>query len=77
MIFIRAALLSLGLEFSAGAGITQDFQKGMAAAQKGDYATALKEFQVLAEQGDNLAQYELGIMRGFNSPVQLYPRYDA
>ena len=36
-----------------------DFAKGLDAAQKGDYATALKEWQPLAEQGDSSAQYSL------------------
>ena len=39
-----------------------DFQKALAAAQKGDYATALREWKPLAEQGDADAQYNLGIM---------------
>ena len=33
-----------------------DFNKGLRAAQSGDYATALKEWTVLAEQGDAEAQ---------------------
>ena len=40
----------------------QDFNKGLEAAQAGDFATALKEWQPLAEQGDALAQGNLGIM---------------
>jgi hypothetical protein len=39
-----------------------DFQKGLAAAQSGDYATALKEWEPLAEQGDASVQYNLGVM---------------
>ena len=39
-----------------------DFAKGWAAAQSGDYATALKEWTPLAEQGDASAQYGLGFM---------------
>ena len=39
-----------------------DFQKGLTAAQSGDFATALREFRPLAEQGDAIAQYNLGNM---------------
>ena len=41
-------------------GWSGDFQKGVDAYDKGDYATALKEFMPLAEQGDASAQYNLG-----------------
>ena len=40
----------------------QDFDKGLAAAQAGDYATALQEWTPLAEQGNVIAQFLLGIM---------------
>ena len=39
-----------------------DFQKGLAAAKSGDFATALREWTPLAEQGDALAQSSLGFM---------------
>ena len=39
-----------------------DYQKGFDAAQRGDYATALKEWKPLAEQGDARAQFGLGKM---------------
>ena len=42
----------------------QDFQKGLAAAQAGDFATALQEWTPLADQGNASAQYNLGIMYG-------------
>ena len=42
--------------------VAQDFQKGSAAGQAGDYATALQEWTPLAEAGDEAAQYNLGIM---------------
>jgi uncharacterized protein len=41
------------------AGIA-DFQKGMNAAQSGDYASAIKEWEFSAEQGDMEAQFALG-----------------
>ena len=40
----------------------QDFDKGLAAAQAGDFATAFKEWLPLAEAGDVNAQFRLGIM---------------
>ena len=40
----------------------QDFQKGLAAFQAGDYATALQEWTPLAKAGDALAQNSLGFM---------------
>ncbi len=39
-----------------------DFQAGMDANNRGDYATALREWRPLAEQGDALAQYNLGVL---------------
>jgi hypothetical protein len=40
----------------------QDFQKGRDAYDSGDYATALREWRPLAEQGYAGAQYNLGDM---------------
>ncbi len=39
-----------------------DFQKGLDAVNRGDFATALKEWKPLAEQGHAEAQYNLGVM---------------
>ena len=39
-----------------------DFQKGLDAYDRGDYATALREWTPLAEQGHAWAQYNLGVM---------------
>jgi len=36
--------------------------EGGAAYNRGDYATAVKEFRLLAEQGDAIAQHSLGVM---------------
>mgnify|MGYP006156604439 CR=1 FL=1 len=52
-----ALLMTLSLPVSA-----QDFQKGSAAYEDGDYATALKEWKPLAEAGDAAAQYNLALM---------------
>ena len=40
----------------------QDFQKGLKAAQSGDFKTALKESTPLAEGGNRIAQNNLGVM---------------
>ena len=39
-----------------------DYQKGLEAAQTGDYEQALAEFTALAEQGDAASQHNLGFM---------------
>jgi uncharacterized protein len=39
-----------------------DFDKGLEAAQKGDFATALDEWKPLAEEGYSKAQYNIAIM---------------
>jgi TPR repeat protein len=39
-----------------------DFQAGLDAFQKGDYTTAAKEWRPLAEEGDPMAQFNLGLM---------------
>jgi uncharacterized protein len=39
-----------------------DFQKGLTAAQSGDFATALREWEPLAKQGNASAQFNLGLM---------------
>ena len=52
----------LFLQIIASPIAAQDFNKGLAAAQAGDFATALKEWKPLAEDGDSAAQYNLGFM---------------
>ena len=47
---------------STGTSWGADFDKGMAAYKSGDFATALREFRPLAEQGDAVAQSNLGWM---------------
>lgn len=43
-------------------GLAQDYDAGVAAYNKGDYAAALKQFRPLATKGDVRAQHYLGIM---------------
>ena len=49
-------ILTLVLAAPAQAGL----KEGFAAYGRGDYATALREWRPLAEQGDAVAQYLLG-----------------
>ena len=61
---ILATLAVVGaLLFSAGAAWA-DFDDGVAALKRGDYATALQEFRLLAEQGHAEAQNAVGVMFG-------------
>jgi len=46
-----------------------DYQAGMDAYNQGDYATALKEWQPLAEQGGADAQVNLGLLYDFGKGV--------
>jgi len=46
----------------SGAPALADFAEGLAAVERGDFATALKEWRPLAEQGNADAQHKLGIM---------------
>ncbi len=58
LIAALCAGFTLGLTVPAWA----DFDEGVAAYNRGDYATALREFRPLAERGDAKAQYHLGVM---------------
>jgi TPR repeat protein len=60
---VAAAALGLSLLVaSGGAGSAQDFQKGVEAYEKGDFAAALREWRFLAGVGDPRAQYNLALM---------------
>ncbi len=50
------------LLLSSTEGWSADFQKGVTAYNKKDYATALREWKPLAKQGNFSAQYLLGVM---------------
>ena len=56
--------------FSSNVVLSADFQKGLTAAFNGDYATALREWKPLAEQGNADAQYNLGFMYDKGRGVQ-------
>ena len=54
---------------SAGMSWSADLQKGLDAANRGDFATALREWRPLAEQGDASAQNNLGFMYVYGKGV--------
>ena len=58
---VKAALVALVLAF-AGPAAAHHSGAGLEAYQRGDYTTALREWRVLAEQGNAEAQNRLGIM---------------
>ena len=60
---IAVLLRSYGISESA------DYQKGLDAANSGDFATALREWKPLAEQGHAVAQYNLGLMYRYGDGV--------
>lgn len=47
---------------SAGVSWSADYNKGLAASQRGDHATALREWMPLAKQGDVGAQFAVGMV---------------
>jgi len=55
-------LILVVLLFSPTEGWSADFEKGLDAYDSGDYATALREWKPLAEQGDAKSQYNMGNM---------------
>ena len=58
-IFLAASVLMF-----ATAAWSGDFKKGWDAYSSGDYATALSEWQALADSGDANAAYGMGLMYG-------------
>jgi TPR repeat protein len=66
---LTTLVILTGLLGSADAVWAQGFNKGLKAAQSGDFATALKEWKPLADQGDAVAQSNLGLMYGNGNGV--------
>ena len=59
---MKNILYTIILSFLFSSSVFADWEAGVDAYQAGDYATALKEFRLLAEQGDADAQFNLGVM---------------
>ena len=57
---MKKLTLATLLIFSCATACTGDFDKGLAAYDVGDYATALAELRPLAARGDAAAQFKLG-----------------
>ena len=55
-------VLSLLFVFLFSASAFTDLENGLAAAYRGDFSIALKEWKPLAEQGDTYAQYNMGLI---------------
>jgi uncharacterized protein len=64
IIALSCFLMTLAAPISA-----QDFEKGLAAYDNGDYATALKEWKPLADAGSMSAQYNIGLLYDFGRGV--------
>jgi len=63
---VLAVILAVMLAVPA---VAQDFDKGLDAFERGDYAAALQEWRPLAEQGFPPAQYRLGAMYAYGIVV--------
>ena len=67
--FLPLIFLSLTLfGIHAAKSFAGDFEKGLFAAEMGDYATAISEWRPLAEQGDSISQYNLGLIYEYEEP---------
>ncbi len=62
--FLALAIMALSVPANAG-----PFEEGETAFKRGDYATALRRWGPLAEQGDTMAQSNLGVMYEFGLGV--------
>lgn len=58
----RYSIALLLLTISLAAPAWADYQAGLDANTRGDYATALREWKLLAEQGDARAQFSIGLL---------------
>lgn len=59
--FFYGPVIALGLTLASSV-VAQDLGKGLEAYNRGDYATALREWIPLAERGNRNAQFNLGRM---------------
>jgi TPR repeat protein len=59
---MRSAILILLFWTSIATNLEADFAAGAAAYDKGDYATAFKEWEPLAQAGGSAAQFNLGLL---------------
>lgn len=57
-----AAALSALMALAGPPATAQTFEDAVAAYERGDYAAAFAGFRSLADQGDAIAQFNLGLM---------------
>ena len=60
--FILALVAAVAFSMSATPVAAQDLNKGLKAYEASNYATALRAWRPLAEQGLAAAQFRLGVM---------------
>jgi hypothetical protein len=67
----RITSLAIYIGCSSGTAYADAFNDGVAAYQRGDYSSAIRDFRPLAENGNGDAQYNLGIMydKGLGVPT--------
>ena len=59
---MKNILYTIILSFLFSFGVFADWEEGLDVYIAGDYVTAFREFKTLAEQGDAMAQFNLGYM---------------
>src|ERR1700722_15112914 len=70
-IAVAGAFVAIGLAFCFASSVTAGpYEDASAALRRGDYATALRQFRSLADQGHAVAQYDLAWMYAFGDGVQ-------
>src|SRR5215467_5321403 len=57
----------------AGPAAAAELDEAVAAARRGEYATALRNLSVLAEKGDARAQFDIGFMHAYGWGVPQNP----
>jgi uncharacterized protein len=69
-LFRAAVTASLILATIRGAAVAGPLEDGVAAVKRRDYATALRSFRPLADKGDDVAQFDLGVLynKGWGVP---------
>ncbi len=67
---MRHVVVALAIALMPVSAQAQDFDAGLAAYREGDYAAALQEWRPLAEQGDAVAQTNIGFMYRRGDGVQ-------
>ncbi len=66
---IAIGLVAVALFVGSMTAHAADYSAGYEAYQRGDYATALRIMRELADQGDALAQFNLGLMYEYGRGV--------